>query len=281
LVHLLKQNFNFLGAIAMAFAGAVLLSLPGYSQISDESLNAPEKTREVVDRLNDAEWENVAQGLRSIRAVTRQGILFNAFEISPENFLFEISVQRAKTGDWVEDVGKREGALIVTNAGFFAEKTNGELYSVGFLQHNGEVRSKAWKRAGGFINFTKDGPLLSPSTAGVPDSSADMLQTKPMMIEPGGKWAMRSNLGEVKHRSIFCRLETGVIILATITRGGMSLFEAGWVMRSEVDGGYFGCDSAVALDGGRSTQMWFAEKPEISFPGLTPVHNFLLVKPKS
>jgi len=280
LIRLYEKNMNWGAIIAVAMFVAIALSVPTYSQSTDGSANIPSKTLEVVESLNDAEWENLSDGLRSIRVVTSQGLVLNAFGISPDFYVFEVGLQAQETGEWAKDVLEREGALIAANAGFFAEKATGELYSVGYLQRNGEVHSKAWSNAGGFIQFNSDGLSLSPSGKGVPDGKTDILQTKPMMIEPGGVWAMRSNQGEVKHRSILCRLNSGEIILVTVTRGGLSVYEAGWIMRNEADGGYFNCDSAVALDGGRSTQVWYSDRPEISYPGLTPVHNFLLVKPK-
>lgn len=281
LIRLYERKIDWGAIIAVAMILAVIFSVPTYSQSTGDGIGIPSKTAEVVESLNDAEWENLSDGLRSIRVVTPQGLVLNAFGISPEFYDFEVGLQAEKTGEWAKDVLEREGALIAANAGFFAEKTSGELYSVGFLQMDGKIRSRAWKNSGGFIQFGADGLELSPSSNGIPVGEADILQTKPMMIEPGGVWAMRSNRGEVKHRSILCKMDSGEVILATITRGGLSVFEAGWIMRAEADGGYFNCDSAVALDGGRSTQVWYSERPEMSFPGLTPVHNFLLVKPKS
>lgn len=270
---------NYLSVwLAVMFFIAVPFGFTGYA-LSNQKI--PLKTQEIVESLNDAEWQKISDGLRSIRVITPSGIMLSAFGISPEHFDFEIVLQDQKKGNWANELTKPEGALIVTNGGFFAERPNGELYSVGYLKLDGQVRSRAWKNTGGFISFLSDGLKFSPAAAGIPNGDGDVLQSKPMMIEPGGKWAMRSNLGQVKHRSILCRMDDGEILLTTITRGGLSVYEAGWVMRDIGDGGYFGCDSALALDGGRSTQIWFADKPEYSFPGLARVHSFLMVKPKS
>jgi len=279
LIRLVEKEMYWGALIVVTMIAAISFSLPTYSQ--SESGTIPDKTTEVVNTLKEAKWEQIDEGLRSIRVTTPQGLILNAFGISPAHFSFEVGVQDAKSGDWAKDVVAREGALIAANAGFFAEKENGELYSVGYLKLDGDVHSKAWKNSGGFIYFNAQGLKLMPANGRVPNSEADILQTKPMIIEPGGVWAMRSNRGEIKHRSILCQLESGEVILTTITRGGLSIYEAGWVMRKVADGGFFGCDSALALDGGRSTQLWFSDRPEISYPGLTPVHNFLLVKRKS
>ena len=77
---------------------------------------------------------------------------------------------------------------------------------------------------------------------------------------------------------LFCRMVNGDIIVVLVTRVGLSLFEAGWSLRSPSDGGFFDCDAAVALDGGRSTQVWYSGDPTYSFSGFTPVNNFLIVK---
>ena len=107
-----------------------------------------------------------------------------------------------------------------------------------------------------------------------------MLQTRPMILEPGGHWAMGSNLGETKLRTLLCRKANADIIFVLVTRVGLSLYEAGWMLRAPKNGGFFDCDSAVALDGGRSTQVWYSGDPAYSFSGFTAVNNFLVIRQK-
>ena len=60
----------------------------------------------------------------------------------------------------------------------------------------------------------------------------------------------------------------------------LSLYEAGWALRGEEWGGWFDCDSAIALDGGGSTQLYVEQHSKFTVLGDTPVHNAFVVKRK-
>jgi exopolysaccharide biosynthesis protein len=51
-------------------------------------------------------------------------------------------------------------------------------------------------------------------------------------------------------------------------------------MRDPAQGGAFSCDSALALDGGGSTQLWVAGREDLAIAGETRVHNALIVQRK-
>ena len=70
------------------------------------------------------------------------------------------------------------------------------------------------------------------------------------------------------------------MLIVLVSGQGLSLFEAGWLLRGENWGGWFDCDSAIALDGGGSTQLYVADHPEMTIEGATPVQNALVVKRK-
>lgn len=252
----------------------VLWPCAGFGQ----STEAPAAAGEIVQALKQASWQTEGEGFSVLRAITQQGLVVTAFRISPEKYEFEIVLQRSQLGSRARAIGEQSGAVLAVNGGFFAQRENGELYPIGYLRMAGKVLAKGWPNAGGLIIFDQNGPVLRPSHDGIPQDGRDVLQSRPMLIEPGGRWAMGSNLNEAKLRTIFCRRANGDIVLAVISRVGVSLFEAAWVMRMPQDGGFFGCDSAVALDGGRSTQLWYSGEPALSHTGLTPVQNFIVVR---
>ncbi len=243
-----------------------------------QTIDVPARTIAVVNALEQNSWNRLEEGLEVRRAITPQGLVVTAYRISPENFSFSIAFQNQDNGSRAKDVGEKEGAVLAVNGGFFAQTESGKLYSIGYLRAAGTVHSKGWSNAGGLVIFDKNGLELMPSHSGIPQNGLNVLQTKPMIIEPGGKWAMRSNSGEFKHRTLLCRLADGDVIFVLIARAGMSLYEAGWMLRQKDVGGFFGCDSAVALDGGRSTQVWYSGQPGYSYAGITPVQNFIVVK---
>ncbi len=239
----------------------------------------PPRSAKTLKALQAADWQEMEPGLRVLRISGDSNLIMTAFGIDPGRFSFSVELQNNPEGERITSVGERLNPVLAVNAGFFAiGEEDGKLSPVGYLRLNGKRYSKGWTDAGGFITL-KDGiPDLIPVTDGTPQGAFDVLQSKPLMIEPGKRWAMRTNRGNTKYRTLLCIRDDGEIVLTTITRGGLSLYEAGWLMRSQNVGGFFDCDSAIALDGGRSTQMWVQDKPEWMFSGFTPVHNFLVVK---
>ena len=227
--------------------------------------DVPARTLETVKELKAASWQELEPGLRVLRISPRAGQVVTAFGISPERFVFSIALQNRPEGERVSSAGERTGAVIAVNAGFFGINEAGSLFPVGYMRHGGKRLSKGWTNAGGFISFRNGTLELTPVRSGTPKGNFDVLQSKPLMIEPGKRWAMRTNRENVKYRTILCTKEIGEILIAVISRGGMSLFEAGWLMRSPDVGGFFDCSSAIALDGGRSTQMWGCRKTGMEF----------------
>lgn len=261
-------------------AAVVAASFLFGSVLTPNATSVPDETRKLVNSLIAAQWQQLEEGLQVIRAITADGVEMTAFRVSPDSFDFSIELQDSEAGSKVKAIAEETGAVIASNAGFFASRNGGELYSVGYLRLGEEVKSKGWSKAGGLLLFSPEGLSLRPSHAGIPDGDYDVIQSKPMLIEPGQKWAMDSNAGSSKPRTVLCTLEGGDVIISTISRNGTTLYEAGWVMRAREDGGFFGCDAALAFDGGRSTQMWYSGDEKYSTSGLSPVHNFFVIRQK-
>src|SRR5262245_23966030 len=79
------------------------------------------------------------------------------------------------------------------------------------------------------------------------------VQVGPLVVDPGGKNGIVRNDLDRQRRSAICLLPDGLTVIVLVD-GGLSLHELGEVLASpEVDGG-FGCDRALNLDGGPSTQ---------------------------
>ncbi|MCG6858321.1 MAG: phosphodiester glycosidase family protein [Salaquimonas sp.] len=254
-------------------------STPDRSALAAGAGEAPERSVAAHQALEAAQWEETEEGFEVMRARTGAGASLVALRIPPERFVFAIAVQTGDKGERVDAFGEREGALIAINGGFFGEDEESKrLFPVGLLRVGGKDFSPAWNLMGG-VAVIKDGRLsLRPSSAGVPEATGNVLQSKPMLIEPGGKWAMNTNQGHLRPRSLLCTLKSGETLILVVKGAGLSLYEAGWLMREASAGGYFGCDAALALDGGGSTQLWIAGHEDLSFAGETPVHNALIVK---
>jgi exopolysaccharide biosynthesis protein len=237
----------------------------------------PARTVQAVDALSGLRWDEIEPGLSHLGAEAG-AISVSAFMVDTDRFRFSISVQREGKGETAEDSGRHNNAVLTVNGGFFGEKEPGkDLFPVGLLRVGGNSLSQAWTSQGGYVVVENDGLAIVPSGEGIADSVANVVQSRPVMIEPGGRWAMNTNQEYLRRRTLICLLPDGDVVLIAVTGIGLSLFEAGWLLREPAVGGYFACDAAIALDGGGSTQFWLDGPMELSIRGETPVQNFLHV----
>ena len=278
--HYYWQNYLLRKVLAIA---VLLMFISGVTKPEARAQNStiPIRTELMVEALRASQWQDLGAGVEVIRGIAPGGLIITGFKIDPQKFQFSLIASKDAAGMRAHEIGGKTGAALVINAGFFSETDEGRQSPVGYLRLNDQVLSGPWLKMGGYLITQEDGIHLSPSSDGVPAGIVDALQSKPMLIEPGGVWAMNTNLGNLKRRTIVCKMASGAVVLALITRSGASLYEAGWIMRDEKQGGFFGCDSALAMDGGGSTQVWVKDVPEYSFPGITKVHNFLILKRRS
>lgn len=254
-----------------------LLALPT-SAFSQEAENAPPRSLVAMQALMAAEFDLLEPGLELMRA-SGGGILLTVLRIDQRKFRFGIETQTSPDGERVDAFGRRADAVIAVNGGFFGEKAPQKaLYPVGILRVGGEVFSANWAKTGGYLLFGKAGLSIAKSADPAPAAPATVLQSKPLVIEPGGQWAMNTNQENWRPRTLVCSLPDNKILLLLVWGGGMSLYEAGWLLRPTSDGGLFGCDAALALDGGSSTQLWVDGREELAIAGETAVHNALVIK---
>ncbi len=264
----LKQAATWLLAAAATFSG------PALAQDI-----APLRTAEAATALAAAQWIELEPGLQVKRASAGAGAMITALRIDQDRFRMALAVQDNPDGQSADGFAQDAGAVLAVNGGFFGEKADGkELYSVGLLRIGGKTRSANWKTTGGYLIFAKDELGIEPASPEPPAGTPDLLQSKPLMIEPGGKWAMNTNQVPARPRTAVCTLrDDSTAIVLVISGAGLTLYETGWLMRQKQEGGHFGCDAALALDGGGSTQLWVKDRDELAVEGETAVHNALVV----
>ena len=258
------------------FLAAMLIAAPAGAQ---ESLAiSPARTLDARAELQAANWQVLEPGLSLLHGRSAGGIEFSAFQIDQSKLRFELAVQSVPDGERVEDFGRRANAVLAVNGGFFGEKEPGKgLFSVGLLRRNGKQFSPNWPIAGGYLLFGERGIKIARSAKSPPERQQAILQSKPLLIAPGGQWAMNTNQELSRPRTLVCELASRELILLVVFGSGMSLFEAGWLLRDESAGGYFGCNAALAMDGGGSTQLWVAGHGALAVKGETNVHNALVL----
>jgi exopolysaccharide biosynthesis protein len=249
-----------------------------FNASASEISSPPPRAAEAVSTLKMHQWEKLEDGLMLHQASTALGTRFTTLKISLEEFRFSIEQQATPMGERASSALERTNAKIAINGGFFGQSDDGSLFPVGQLVDNGASHSGAWSSVGGYLAIDTDGmPDISVSSDGVPSNAVDAVQTKPVLIEAGGLWAMNTNGNEPEWRSLVCILADGDVLLVAVSGGGLTLYEAGWVLRAPKWGGFYDCDRAIALDGGGSTQLEVRDHPRLKISGLTPVQNLLLV----
>lgn len=272
-------------ASAVALFRAAVIMLCGMSGValSQGVAQRPPLATEAVSSLGQSSWEQLAEGIDTIAAATALGTRITALRIDLELYRFEVLRQSGANGERASTMADREGATAAVNGGFFAN-ANGVLFPVGMLMDDGVKLSQPWSATGGYLvlpgSAGGETPRIMPSREGLPEWAHEAIQSRPLIIEPGRRWAMRTNDGNQERRTLVCMLDDGKALIMLVTGGGLSLFEAGWILREPRWGGFFDCDAALALDGGSSTQLHVADRPDLAIEGLTRVDNALGVFPR-
>ncbi|MCF6321111.1 MAG: phosphodiester glycosidase family protein [Rhizobiaceae bacterium] len=266
---------NLYSKLPVSLSMALLLSAMPIA--TAQELPAPSRTLQVANYLRDMAFATIVPGLSGLRTVAKNGVEIIALRISPQNFKFGLATQSVEEGERVEVMGARESAQVAFNGGFFSIAASGRKFPVGLLINKDIRSSSRWKKAGGYLVFQDGNISIVPTRQNKVPEGETILQSKPTLIEPGGKWAMNTNSGGSKNRTLVCNTAKGDVIVMVVIGGGMSLFEAGWLMRSSEVGGVFDCDSALAMDGGSSTQIWVKDRPDLSFTGNAAVHNSVFI----
>ncbi|HSO48517.1 MAG TPA: phosphodiester glycosidase family protein [Rhizobiaceae bacterium] len=263
-----------LKSAALWLIAVAVLSGPALAQDVE-----PLRTTEAATALAAAQWVELEPGLAVKRASAGVGVMITALRIDQDKFKLAAAVQDNPDGQTAESFAQDASAVLAVNGGFFGEKAEGrDLYSVGLLRIGGKTRSANWKTTGGYLIFAKDRLAIEPASTEPPAGAPDLLQSKPLMIEPGGKWAMNTNQGPPRPRTAVCTFRDDATVLVLLVSGvGLTLYETGWLLRQKQEGGLFGCDAALALDGGGSTQLWVKDRGDLAVEGETAVHNALIV----
>jgi uncharacterized protein YigE (DUF2233 family) len=187
-------------------------------------------------------------------------------------------------GSTVAELRAAHQALLAINAGFFDFDAQSRLSPSGLVIADGRLIAPATDRKKG-----GSGALYSRGSAveiDFIDRVGDLrgiqtaVQVGPLVVDPGGKNGIRRNDADRARRSAVCLLAGGAIVIVLV-EGGLSLYELGELLATpEADGG-FGCERAVNLDGGPSTQVSFAAAGRnLEITGRWKVANALLILPR-
>jgi hypothetical protein len=208
------------------------------------------------------------------------GIRIHVFDFARDRFALRVAEQRAETGNRAPDFLADKDDVFAINGGYFERSRRRKLSSSGLLIVDGQTVAPEHDRAGsGIIYSGRDGIGITYRKNFTDRSGVgEALQAGPILVDPGGIKGIYK-VGKRYNRSALCL--RGSSFTAFVVEGGISLFQLADLLSLPESEGGFGCDVAINLDGGPSTQAALrAGSAQAEIAGEWTVHNALIVSRK-
>jgi Phosphodiester glycosidase len=150
-----------------------------------------------------------------------------------------------------------EGGLAVVNGGYFEADFRPSTWLV---SGGVELAKKSNTSRGGVLALNGEQSYVGP-LSGLRFEPSLAVQSFPLIVEPDGKPGIHRDDGRRAARTIACLVGARLhLILLSAPRGeGPTLFEAAGLLRAPPPRG-FGCRTALNLDGGPSSGVWFSSQ---------------------
>lgn len=196
---------------------------------------------------------------------------------------FDKSRYRLRAADDKDPHGSRVGDLLgakdvfAINGGFFERDKEKVVKASGLLIVDGKEVAPAHDKAGSGIVYSNGRDVFIGYRKDLTDHSAmkAAVQVGPVLVDPGGKVGVAEKQHDRQNRSAVCLRSNSFVMIAV--EGGLSLFQLATLLAAPEG---VGCDVALNLDGGPSTQALFrAGGRRIAVEGGWPVANALIVSP--
>jgi hypothetical protein len=209
------------------------------------------------------------------------GLKVHAWSFDQDKFAFRMAMEKTPRGSHVRDLIGAAPDVLAINGGFFERDRDGVLTPSGLVIMRGQETSHEtsgggsgivyWGAAGVGIGYRKELP-----GHGI---MAEAVQVGPVLVDPGGKVGVKDSKHDRQNRSAAC-LTPGRFVIVAVD-GGLSLYQLAVLMATPVVEGGLGCDVALNLDGGPSTQASSrAGSQNLDVFGGTTVQNALIVYAK-
>jgi exopolysaccharide biosynthesis protein len=208
----------------------------------------------------------------------RYGLRIHVFDFAQARFLLTVAQQETTTGSRAGEILSQSEAVFVINGGFFERARNESLSPSGLLITGGTATSDERDRAGSGILYSNAGGVGISFRNELTDRSkiSDGIQVGPILVDPDGVKGIYKNVPDRYNRSAICLRDAS--FTAIVVEGGISLFQLADLLSLPTEDGGFGCDVAINLDGGPSTQAALRAGPMArEIYGGTSVQNFLVV----
>lgn len=261
---------------------------PDYTRLSvfgDQQMGDPVPALQLA--AADAPWQAIADGLEYRRVETTDyNAAVLAWRFDQAKIGFSLVKSQTSQGETAAEMRKRQNGVLAINAGFFNLDLRARLSPVGMIVVGGKVinpfDAEMAKNPLTGLLFGKNGKMGAiPAKDYAGDTDFESaLQTGPLVVDPGGKNGIRQNNFDRQNRSVICFTGDDRPVVIQVS-GGLSLYEVGeFLSAAETDGG-FGCERAINLDGGPSSQVSVnVDGFSLEVPGLWKISSALVLKPR-
>lgn len=254
---------------------AVLL---GVAALADTTTAAQDADRSAAlpAAVSQGVWEAAASKIERLRVQQPSLIELVAYRFATGGLQAQIVPATEAKGSTASDILASTGAVLVINGGYFDRAGDGTLTPTGLLLSAGQtIAPLTVCRACSGVLSSEQGVLAIGWAKGYvagPDAES-AVQVGPVLVEPVGQMGINKPGGPTAERSAICLAKGQTILVAVTSR--ITLHELATILQAAPPGG-FGCDAAINLDGGPSTQIATTVSGQLeTFGNISPVQNFV------
>lgn len=223
------------------------------------------------------EWESLDSGLDYTFKRVATGKI-HAFKVNPKQFRMGI-VTADKLGQKsssVKEMAKKAGAIVAINGGFFSP----EYQNLGLLIDEGKIVSPLKNTSWWSVFYVKNGrPYITHTNSFNASSSVSMaVQSGPRLVVDGAIPKLKPSVAE---RSAICVTSKKEVVLIATENVFIQPTDLAEYLRKPLSSDGLGCQSALNLDGGSSTQIYAKVGSfNLDVSGFNRVTNAVVVYPK-
>ena len=232
----------------------------------------------LLAQLRVAEPEELLPGAHyAVARIADYDVNLHVWSFDPMRFHLKMRQQVQAGGQSIGDFLTDPGDVLAINGGFFDTDLRQRLTPSGLLIVDGALVRDVTEKGSGIVFTTAAGIGIVRRQDFLPAGVTHAVQSGPLLVDPGGKLGIYKEDFDRQRRSAIC-LDGGAVRVVMVEGGGLSLLELARVLSSPREAGGLGCEVALNLDGGPSTQaMARIGSQELSFVGRWRIQNALVL----
>ncbi|MBN1307112.1 MAG: phosphodiester glycosidase family protein [Chitinispirillaceae bacterium] len=249
-----------------------------------DSVNKEQPLKDLLDESGVQPFISVEKGLHYKHiSLPEHDLSALVWLLDLNHFAITLKMQSSAAGNYIHEFMTSPRAILAINGGFFEIGRNYVHTPSGLIVTNGRLLNPLTDYGGTGIFCIKEGmPQIVWAKESINPAGCTLaLQCGPVIVEPGGVMGVYDNSYRRLSRSAI-GLADGKVVLAIVSGkggSGLSLYEFAEFLRRKREEGGIGCDAALNLDGGASSQVCFSHKKlAVAVNGLWKINSAIVVE---